>query len=121
MPPLSPSSCPPHGAGARRPALLDPNRGFYDHVPEDPACGSAAGPLAAHLVRHRLLSSGVQLTLSQGEAVNRPSTLYAQAVADQDDIQSIDVGGGVCLIGSGRLRLPGPGGAARPGDRTATA
>ncbi|MFD3662827.1 PhzF family phenazine biosynthesis protein [Streptomyces sp. NPDC058659] len=94
----------------------------YDRVPEDPACGSAAGPLAAHLVRHRLLASGVQLTLSQGEAVNRPSTLYAQAAADQDDIQSIDVGGGVCLIGSGRLRLPGPGGsAARPGDRTATA
>ncbi|MFF9074635.1 PhzF family phenazine biosynthesis protein [Streptomyces sp. NPDC014872] len=94
----------------------------YDRVPEDPACGSAAGPLAAHLVRHRLLASGVQLTLSQGEAVNRPSTLYAQAVADQDDIQSIDVGGGVCLIGSGRLRLPGPGGgAARPADRTVTA
>lgn len=94
----------------------------YDRVPEDPACGSAAGPLAAHLVRHGLLASGVQLTLSQGEAVNRPSILYAQAVADQDDIQSIDVGGGVCVIGSGRLRFPGPGGsAAGPADRTATA
>ncbi|WP_195911396.1 PhzF family phenazine biosynthesis protein [Streptomyces kaniharaensis] len=94
----------------------------YDRVPEDPACGSAAGPLAAHLVRHGFLASGVQLTLSQGEAVNRPSTLYAQVVADQDDIQSIDVGGGVRLIGSGRLRLPGLGGsAARPGDRTETA
>ncbi|WP_055531512.1 PhzF family phenazine biosynthesis protein [Streptomyces graminilatus] len=76
----------------------------YDRVPEDPACGSAAGPLAAHLVRHGRLASGVQLTLSQGEAVNRPSALYARAVADQDGILSIDVGGGVCLIGSGRLR-----------------
>ncbi|MEU2870606.1 PhzF family phenazine biosynthesis protein [Streptomyces olivoreticuli] len=36
----------------------------YDRVPEDPACGSAAGPLAAHLVRHQLAPSGVEITLS---------------------------------------------------------
>ncbi|MFI6281609.1 PhzF family phenazine biosynthesis protein [Streptomyces sp. NPDC050988] len=77
----------------------------YDRVPEDPACGSAAGPLAAHLVRHQLLTSGTEIVLSQGEAVNRPSTLRAVAQADQDEIGSIRVGGGVCLIGSGRLRL----------------
>ncbi|WP_116211657.1 PhzF family phenazine biosynthesis protein [Streptomyces olivoreticuli] len=80
----------------------------YDRVPEDPACGSAAGPLAAHLVRHQLVPSGTEIILSQGEAVGRPSTLYAVAAADHDEIHSISVGGGVCLIGSGQLCLPGP-------------
>ncbi|MGW1159286.1 PhzF family phenazine biosynthesis protein [Streptomyces sp. NPDC002519] len=78
----------------------------YDRVPEDPACGSAAGPLAAHLVRHGRLASGTRITLSQGEAVGRPSTLYAEAAVESDRITSIRVGGGVCLVGSGQLRLP---------------
>lgn len=78
----------------------------FDKVPEDPACGSAAGPLAAHLVRHGLLASGTEITLSQGEAVGRPSTLYATAHADRDTIHSISVGGGVWLIGNGQLTLP---------------
>lgn len=78
----------------------------YDKVPEDPACGSAAGPLAAHLVRHGIIESGAEITLSQGEAVGRPSTLYAVAHADGDAIRSIRVGGGVCLIGGGKLDLP---------------
>jgi trans-2,3-dihydro-3-hydroxyanthranilate isomerase len=78
----------------------------FDKVPEDPACGSAAGPLAAHLVRHGLLASGTEILLSQGEAVGRPSTLYAMAHADQDSIHSIRVGGGVCLVGNGQLTLP---------------
>ncbi|MEU6290248.1 PhzF family phenazine biosynthesis protein [Streptomyces sp. NPDC046988] len=80
----------------------------YDRVPEDPACGSAAGPLAAHLVRHGRLASGAQITLSQGEAVGRPSTLHAEAAVEADRITSIRVGGGVCLIGSGQLSLPQP-------------
>ncbi|HSA50818.1 MAG TPA: PhzF family phenazine biosynthesis protein, partial [Yinghuangia sp.] len=75
----------------------------YDKVPEDPACGSAAGPLAAHLVLHGLLASGTEITLSQGEAVGRPSTLHAVAHTDRDTIRSIRVGGGVCLIGGGHL------------------
>lgn len=77
----------------------------YDKVPEDPACGSAAGPLAAHLVRHGLLASGTEIILSQGDAVGRPSTLYATAHVDADGIRSIRVGGGVCLIGNGQLNL----------------
>ncbi|MFJ9893463.1 PhzF family phenazine biosynthesis protein [Streptomyces sp. NPDC091280] len=75
-------------------------------MPEDPACSSAAGPLAAHLVRHGLLASGTELTISQGESVGRPSTLHATADADADEIRAITVGGGMCLIGSGRLDLP---------------
>ncbi|MDO0938986.1 PhzF family phenazine biosynthesis protein [Streptomyces sp. DG2A-72] len=93
-------------------ALTGPNTAVtrmfspYGRVPEDPACGSAAGPLAAHLVRHGHLASGAQITLSQGEAVGRPSTLLAVAVVESDRPTSIQVGGGVCLVGDGKLRLP---------------
>lgn len=91
------------GAGTVVTRMFSPrDRGF----PEDPACGSAAGPLVAHLVRYGLVASGQQITLSQGEMVNRPSTLYGAAVGDRDEISSIRVGGGVCLIGKGRLSFP---------------
>lgn len=78
-------------------------------VPEDPACGSAAGPLAAHLVRHCVVEPGQEITLSQGASVGRPSTLHAIADAYSGEIISIEVGGGVCLIGGGELVLPGVG------------
>ena len=48
-------------------------------VPEDPATGSAAGPLALHLARHGRLEWGAELVISQGAEVGRPSTLYARA------------------------------------------
>ncbi|MEU6349652.1 PhzF family phenazine biosynthesis protein [Streptomyces sp. NPDC047072] len=76
---------------------------FDRGMPEDPACGSAAGPLAAQLVRHGLLASGTELILSQGESVGRPSVLHATADADAREIRAIKVAGGVCLIGSGTL------------------
>lgn len=79
---------------------------FDAALPEDPACGSAAGPLAAHLVRHGLLDSGAELTLSQGAQVGRPSTLYVRARCSGDRIESIHVGGGVCWIGAGHILCP---------------
>ncbi|MEY9839553.1 PhzF family phenazine biosynthesis protein [Streptacidiphilus sp. EB103A] len=91
----------------------------YDRLPEDPACGSAAVPLAAHLARHQLLASGAQITLSQGEAVGRPSILYAEAAATHNEIRSIRVGGGVCLVGSGQLNLTAPVRPLEGGGRTA--
>lgn len=71
-------------------------------------------------VKPKLYSTVCEVDFA-GHPLLGTAAVYAQAVADQDDIQSIDVGGGVCLIGSGRLRFPGPGGcAAGPADRTAT-
>ncbi|MFJ4800884.1 PhzF family phenazine biosynthesis protein [Streptomyces murinus] len=79
----------------------------FDRLPEDPACGSAAGPLTAHLARFGLVASGQEIVLSQGEAVGRPSELRAVAEVQGSEIREIRVGGGVCLVGSGELRLPG--------------
>ena len=47
-------------------------------VVEDPATGSAAGPLAIHLARHGRISFGEQIVISQGAEINRPSTLFAE-------------------------------------------
>ena len=46
-------------------------------VAEDPATGSAAGPLAMHLARHGRIAFGEEIEISQGAEIGRPSTLYA--------------------------------------------
>jgi trans-2,3-dihydro-3-hydroxyanthranilate isomerase len=46
---------------------------------EDPATGSAAGPLAAYLGSLGLLDGDGLLTVHQGESMQRPSTIYAAA------------------------------------------
>ena len=48
-------------------------------VAEDPATGSAAGPLAVHLLRHGRIASGDEIEIEQGAEINRPSRLYARA------------------------------------------
>ncbi|NUS71852.1 MAG: PhzF family phenazine biosynthesis protein, partial [Corynebacteriales bacterium] len=74
----------------------------HDTVPEDPATGSAAGPLALHLVRHGWVASGEQITISQGEKIGRPSTLYATAFLE-GEVTQIHVGGDVRIVGRGEL------------------
>jgi trans-2,3-dihydro-3-hydroxyanthranilate isomerase len=69
-------------------------------VSEDPATGSAAGPLALHLVRHGRLDAGAQIEISQGAEIGRPSTLYASA-----DEERISVGGSAVVVARGEFRL----------------
>src|SRR2546421_2602648 len=47
-------------------------------IPEDPATGSAAGPLVVHLARHGKIGFGEQIEISQGGEIGRSSTLYAR-------------------------------------------
>ena len=74
-------------------------------IPEDPATGSAAGPLAWHAVRHGLAASGDELTISQGAEIGRPSTLLARAVGDRDTVELIEVGGSASIVAEGRFSL----------------
>ena len=46
-------------------------------VPEDPATGSAAGPLAVHLARHGRIDFGERIEIRQGAEIGRPSLLEA--------------------------------------------
>jgi trans-2,3-dihydro-3-hydroxyanthranilate isomerase len=70
-------------------------------VPEDPATGSAAGPLALHLARHARIAFGDEIEISQGAEIQRPSMLYARA----DSPEQIEVGGSAVVVARGELRI----------------
>ncbi|MDP9364549.1 MAG: PhzF family phenazine biosynthesis protein [Chloroflexota bacterium] len=72
-----------------------------DGVPEDPATGSAAGPLACHLARHGRIPWGQEIEISQGAAVGRPSTLVARADGSASGIERVEVGGGAVIVARG--------------------
>jgi len=78
-------------------------------VPEDPATGSAAGPLACHLLRHGLAEAGAELTISQGEQVGRPSQLTAIVRGSADVIEQVVVGGSAVVVSRGEFKLAPPG------------
>jgi trans-2,3-dihydro-3-hydroxyanthranilate isomerase len=74
-------------------------------VPEDPATGSAAGPLACHVVRHGLVDSGTEIQITQGVEIKRPSTLHARAEASRDRIDRVEVGGSAVVVARGEFRF----------------
>jgi len=75
-------------------------------INEDPATGSAAGPLACHLVRHGRLAPGDEIEISQGVEIGRPSTLFARASGMREHIESVEVGGCAVTVARGEFRLP---------------
>jgi len=92
------------GAGARwKLRMFAP----ADGVAEDPATGSAAGPLALHLARHGRIAFGEEIEISQGVEVGRPSTLYARAVGSAEQLERVEVGGSAVVVARGEFRLPG--------------
>jgi len=74
-------------------------------VPEDPATGSAAGPLACHLVRHGLVPPGTGVAISQGAETRRPSTLFARVEGSPERIERVDVGGSAVVVARGEFKL----------------
>jgi trans-2,3-dihydro-3-hydroxyanthranilate isomerase len=75
-------------------------------VPEDPATGSAAGPLAVHLARHGRISFGEQIEISQGAEIGRPSTLFATVHGTADKVERVEVGGSAAVVARGEFQLP---------------
>lgn len=74
-------------------------------VPEDPATGSAAGPLAAHLARHGRIWFGQPLTIAQGAEIGRPSKLIATAHGTVEALDRVTVAGSAVLVARGDYRL----------------
>lgn len=72
---------------------------------EDPATGSAAGPLACHLARHGLIEWGVGIEIEQGDEVGRPSRLHARAHGGHGLIDGVEVGGSAVIVARGEFRL----------------
>ena len=76
-----------------------------DGIPEDPATGSAAGPLACHLARHGWIRFGEEIEITQGVEIGRESALYARAEGSAERIDSVEVGGSAVVVARGEYRL----------------
>jgi trans-2,3-dihydro-3-hydroxyanthranilate isomerase len=74
-------------------------------VAEDPATGSAAGPLALHLVRHGWSEFGAQIEIRQGAEIGRPSVIHARVEGSPDRVTRIAVGGSAVIVARGEYRL----------------
>jgi trans-2,3-dihydro-3-hydroxyanthranilate isomerase len=74
-------------------------------VPEDPATGSAAGPLALHLARHGRIAFGDEIEIVQGVEIGRPSTLFARVEGSADAVERIEVSGSAVVVARGEFRL----------------
>ena len=75
-------------------------------VGEDPATGSAAGPLGVYLASRGLAGMPGDAIVAQGEMVGRPSFLHLDVRPDGDS-WSVRVGGGVQIVGEGVFRVAG--------------
>ncbi len=74
-------------------------------VTEDPATGSAAGPLALHLARHGLIPFGQAVSIEQGAEIGRPSHLQARVEGSRDVTEGVVVGGSAVPVARGQFRL----------------
>jgi len=74
-------------------------------VAEDPATGSAAGPLALHLARHGRIGWGEEIEIAQGVEVGRPSKLYARVDGSADEVERVEVGGSAVIVARGELKV----------------
>ena len=67
---------------------------------EDPATGTAAGPLAASLTRHGDVPGDRPVLIQQGDATGRPSRLRVDVDGDR-----VRITGTGLVVGSGRLTV----------------
>jgi trans-2,3-dihydro-3-hydroxyanthranilate isomerase len=90
------------GAGARwKTRTFFPSGG----IAEDPATGSAAGPLALHLARHGRIPFGDEIEITQGVEIGRPSTLYARVAGSAEQVERVEVGGSAVVVARGEFKL----------------
>jgi trans-2,3-dihydro-3-hydroxyanthranilate isomerase len=80
--------------------MFDPGAG----IGEDPATGSAAGPLGAYLSARVVAGMPGRKLVSQGEQAGRPSFLHVETAPEGDSF-AIRLGGGVRVVGEGLFRL----------------
>jgi trans-2,3-dihydro-3-hydroxyanthranilate isomerase len=74
-------------------------------IAEDPATGSAAGPLALHLARHGRIAFGDEIEITQGVEIGRPSKLYARVDGSAEQVERVEVGGSAVVVARGEFKL----------------
>ena len=81
-------------------------RFFGPHIGilEDPATGSAAGPLTAYLLKYHLFGSSFDIINEQGIEMGRPSRIHMRGSLDADQYD-VRIGGQSAYVGRGKFRL----------------
>jgi trans-2,3-dihydro-3-hydroxyanthranilate isomerase len=76
-------------------------------VTEDPATGSASGPLGCYLLHHGMVppARARELISLQGVAMKRPSRLHISIDSHEGRITRVRVGGESVLVGHGELEI----------------
>jgi trans-2,3-dihydro-3-hydroxyanthranilate isomerase len=74
----------------------------WQGVAEDPATGSACGPLGAYLVRHGL-ADGKRIVVEQGYEMGRPSLIGLAVVIAAGKLVSASVGGDAVIVTEGTI------------------
>jgi trans-2,3-dihydro-3-hydroxyanthranilate isomerase len=77
-------------------------------IAEDPATGSAAGPLGSYLVQHGVVSGSEAsgMVTLQGVAMGRASRIHIAIEGAPGAISRVRVGGKAVLVGRGELEVP---------------
>lgn len=83
--------------------MLAPNLG----IAEDPATGSACGPLGSYLLHHELVTpeQARDMVSLQGVAMGRRSRIHMSIDSDDEMITRVRVGGQAVVVGQGTLRV----------------
>lgn len=81
--------------------MFAPGVGVY----EDPATGSASGPLGCYLIKNGVVppKPKVKIISEQGYEIGRPSTLYIEIRMVDNGIVDVRVGGYVIPVAEGTL------------------
>ena len=80
------------------------------NIGEDPATGSAAGPLGGYLVYHEATRvdpvDGVyRFIIEQGDFINRPSRIELEVKGNPGKVEEVRVGGPSVVVARGRLEF----------------
>ncbi len=80
--------------------------GFGDR--EDPATGSASGPLGSYLVHHGVVptADADSILSRQGVQMGRPSWIYIRIGTQGEEINEVLVGGSSVFVGEGTIIVP---------------
>jgi len=79
---------------------------FIDfNLREDPATGSASGPLGGYLVKNGVIppKSKIKIISEQGYQMGRPSTVHIKVGMKESEIEDVRVGGHVILVADATL------------------
>lgn len=74
-------------------------------ITEDPATGSASGPLGCYLLRHDLVTRDAarRIVSRQGVAMGRPSRIHISIGTTDGNITEVKVGGEAVLVATGEM------------------